>query len=128
MIKKNIIWATVFAGIVLICAAVIIGRAVLAKPARSAQIIQRGKVICTVDLTEKTEPYEFEVTSENGGHNTVRVENGKIGIIHADCPDKICVKQGLTDSSAQSIVCLPHQLSIAISSNDSGTDAVAGGF
>ncbi|MBR4895991.1 MAG: NusG domain II-containing protein, partial [Clostridia bacterium] len=48
------------------------------------------------------------------GENTVRVETGRIRIVSADCPDKICVDTGWISDSAAPIVCLPHRLVIRL--------------
>lgn len=122
--KKNLVWATVFILIIAISALVIFFHRSMSKTAKTAQILQNGKVVQTVDL-DVDEPYEFEIVSESG-HNTIRVENGKIGVVDADCPDKICVRQGFIDNGALPIVCLPHRLSVVITDNGSDIDAVSG--
>lgn len=93
----------------------------------TAEIKQDGKVIRTIDLTNTNEPYEFTVESNDGGHNTIRVENGRIAVIDADCDDKICVQQGYVSDASHPIVCLPHKLSITVTGNDGEYDAVVGG-
>lgn len=122
--KQNLKWAAVFILIIAASVLTIFFHRSLPKTARTAQILQNGEVVRTVDL-DVDEPYEFEVTSESG-HNTIRVENGKIGVIDADCPDKICVRQGFIDNGALPIVCLPHRLSVVITDNGSDIDAVSG--
>ena len=44
----------------------------------------------------------------------IRVEPGRIAVIGADCPDKVCVEAGWRSDSASPIVCLPHRLVIRI--------------
>lgn len=122
--KKDLKWAAVFLLIIAVSALVIFFHRSLPKTAKTAQILQNGEVVRTVDL-DTDEPYEFEIDSDNG-HNTIRVENGKIGVIDADCPDKICVRQGFIDNSALPIVCLPHKLLVVITDNGGDIDAVSG--
>ena len=43
----------------------------------------------------------------------------------ADCPDRLCVKQGEITNGIYPIVCLPHRLTVRIVEN-SGIDAVTG--
>lgn len=122
--KQNLVWAAVFILIIAVSALVIFFHRSLPKTAKTAQILQNGEVVRTVDL-DIDEPYEFEIVSDSG-HNTIRVENGKIGVVDADCPDKICVRQGFIDNGALPIVCLPHRLSVVITDNGSEIDAVSG--
>ncbi len=125
--RKNIKWAAVFLLVIAASIAVWFLHKSFAKPPKTAQILQNGVVIRTVDLENVSEPYEFEVVSEDGGRNVVRVENSRIGVVDADCPDKICVRQGFITSGVLPIVCLPHKLSVVIT-DESGVDAVAGGM
>ena len=53
------------------------------------------------------------------GTNVVLLENGRISIVQADCPDKLCVEQGAITTGGVPIVCLPHKLYINIT-DDSG--------
>ena len=127
-IKKNLKWACVFLLLIIICLFVSIIHSQLSETAKTAQILQDGQVIQTIDLQNVKEPYEFEIIAKNGGHNTIRVENGKIGIVHASCPDKICVKQGFSTNGTLPIVCLPNKLSVVIVNDNDGLDAVTGGI
>lgn len=51
------------------------------------------------------------------GRNIIRIMNGGVSVEDADCPDKICLKQGFINKSGQSIICLPHKLVIEIIGN-----------
>ncbi|MGN0106978.1 MAG: NusG domain II-containing protein [Hominilimicola sp.] len=126
--KKNLKWALAFLLLIIICTLVILFHNNSSKTAKTAEIIQNGEVIRTVDLQNVPMPYEFEVISPDGGYNTVRVEYGKIGIIHASCPDQICVKQGFIADGVLPVVCLPNKLSVVITDDSSELDAVAGGI
>ena len=126
--KKNLKWALVFFLIIVICALVILLHNNSSKTAKTAEIIQNGEVIRIVDLQNVPMPYEFEVISPDGGYNTVRVEYGKIGIVHASCPDQICVKQGFIANGVLPVVCLPNRLSVVITDDSNDLDAVTGGI
>lgn len=84
-----------------------------------AEIRQNGEVIRVVPLDEDR---EFTVTCGEGS-NTIRVANGEISVISADCPDKVCVKTGAISGGNIPIVCLPHRLEIIIVNSDNVTDA-----
>lgn len=55
------------------------------------------------------------------GENHLIVENGQAYLKDADCPDKLCVRQGAISRRGQSIICLPHKVVIEIT-DDVGTD------
>ncbi len=84
--------------------------------ARTAVIYQDGKVIRRIPLRAETTD-TFTIESSGGGFNQIRIENGKIGILDADCPDKLCVNMGMISSAAYPISCLPHKLVIQIEDN-----------
>ena len=79
-----------------------------------ADIYQNGKLIQSIPLNHVQEPYIITLTDTDGGTNTIEVRQGAIGIIAADCPDKICVNQGFIINSLTPITCLPHRLVIEI--------------
>lgn len=47
-----------------------------------------------------------------GGTNICRIENGKVKMIEASCPDKLCIKQKAVDASGGTIICLPNKVVI----------------
>lgn len=118
MNRKIVIAAVISAVVALagIAAFVIMNNAEFNAP--KAEIYQNGELIKTVELSENT---EFTVTCAEG-FNVITVEDGKICVSSADCPDKICVKQGKI-SGAVPIVCLPHRLEIRVVDGDDGVDA-----
>ena len=56
---------------------------------------------------------EFEVQTE-AGENKVVISGGKASVAYADCPDKLCVKQGEIDREGETIVCLPHKMVVEV--------------
>ncbi len=90
-----------------------------------AEIYSDGTLVQTVDLSEVSSPFEIPVEND-GNSNTILVESGKISVISASCPDKLCVKRGAITNSSYPIVCLPNKLVIKISDNNtSAPDAVS---
>ena len=85
-----------------------------------ADIYQDGNLIRSIPLNHVEEPYIFTLTDADGGINTIEVRQGAIGIIAADCPDKICVNQGFIINSLTPITCLPHRLVIEIRGSSAG--------
>lgn len=91
-----------------------------------ADIYQDGNLLASIPLDGKGAPYQFTVTGENGCFNEIQVCPHSIGILSADCPDKLCVNQGFIDRLGLPIVCLPNKLVIRLREADSGAvDAVA---
>lgn len=80
----------------------------------TAEVYQNGNLIASIPLNDVDESYTFTVRAEDGGSNVIEVRQGAIGIITADCPDRICVQQGFISNSALPITCLPHRLVIQI--------------
>ena len=66
-------------------------------PAGAEEIDFKNK-ICTIE-------------NENGGYNVITVQDGKIGVSEATCPDHYCMKRGLCNSGTE-IVCLPNRMTI----------------
>ncbi len=50
----------------------------------------------------------------NGGSNVLVIEDGAARVVEADCPDKLCVRQGEARRTGESIVCLPNRLIVTI--------------
>lgn len=50
----------------------------------------------------------------NGGTNILVIENGFAYLSDANCPDKLCVKQGKIHYSGQCITCLPNRLTVTV--------------
>ncbi len=75
------------------------------------EIVQNNEIIYSFDLSEEKNR-TFRIEGQQGGWNEVRIEDGKISITDADCPDHTCVKAGVLRSENIPIVCLPHKLVI----------------
>lgn len=85
---------------------------------QTVNIIQNGKILYTINL-ETAENQNIEVEYQ-GRKNIIRIENHKIFMSEADCPDHTCIKTGKL--SDYPIVCLPNKLVIEFSENNE-TDA-----
>lgn len=90
----------------------------------TAVITQDGQMLRRIDLDAVAEPFSFTLRDANGHENTVQVEPGRIRMLHANCPDQVCVRFGWLESGSTPIVCLPARLTIRL--EDAGPDAVAG--
>ena len=88
----------------------------------SAEIYVDGELLCTIDLDTLTEPLEIPA----GEGNVVLAEKGRVRMLSADCPDKLCVQMGWSDSPARPIVCLPNRVTVVITGKNGEQDAVIG--
>lgn len=75
------------------------------------EIVQDNKVLYTLDISKESDR-TIHITYPGGGWNDVKIEDGKIYVSDADCPDKTCVKTGVLRSENIPVVCLPHRLVI----------------
>ncbi len=91
---------------------------------KTAEVSSDGERIAEISLRNVDSPYEYPI--EKDEHiNILLVEEGKISMKSADCPDKLCVKQGAISTGVYPIVCLPNKIVVKINSDDSAADAVS---
>lgn len=70
-----------------------------------------------IRITVDGEPYGEYVLAEDqkisiGETNICQIQNGKVRMIQANCPDQLCVHQKAVDGAGGTIVCLPNQVVI----------------
>lgn len=86
-----------------------------------------GELILTVinDPSDENSPYIVEGNKPLGNHyNIIRITREGAEIIDSDCSTHICIHEGITDSPAKPIVCLPNKLLITVTGENTDTDAV----
>ncbi len=88
------------------------------KEARYVYIYKGDTLIETYSLN-KNEAYDIEIDND---FNRVVINQGTVFIEDADCPDKLCVKQGKISKSGESIICLPHKVVVKISAEEREND------
>ncbi len=83
--------------------------------------VQGDRVVVKVNGVEThayslSENAQFEIkTGENNENiNVVVIENGKVCVTEADCPDGICKEYRPISYVGETIVCLPHKVVIEI--------------
>lgn len=86
-----------------------------------ADIYQDGQLLQSISLGQVQESYTIEIKGDYGYTNRIEVHPGKIGVIWADCPDRLCVRQGFLETTAIPIVCLPNGLVIRLRPESGGT-------
>ena len=60
----------------------------------------------------------------NGGSNVLCIEDGSARMVDANCPDKLCVKQGAVKYTNQCITCLPNRLTVTVVGGDDSVEIV----
>ncbi len=85
--------------------------------ATSYSIYVSGKKITTIPARGDT------VFSVNGamGKMIIQMKNGKIRVIHSNCPEKICIRTGFIYKTGQSIACVPNKLIIVAEGKGKGS-------
>lgn len=87
-----------------------------------------GKEVASYSLDKDREE---TINGANGGTNVLVIKDGVAYLSEASCPDKLCVNQGKISKRGESIICLPNEVIVEISSDtineeeDDGFDAVA---
>ena len=79
-----------------------------------------GEVYCEYDMDEVDGI--IPISTPNGGENRLYVQDDLVYMDSANCPDKLCVKQGVIRDSTVPIVCLPNKVVVRIEGRDSGLD------
>ena len=79
-------------------------------PGAIVSIKSRGKTLYVLPLNR-----DKKVTVENShGRNCVEIKQGRVRISDADCPQRLCMKQGWIDRG--SLICLPNRLIVTVES------------
>ncbi|NLJ73810.1 MAG: NusG domain II-containing protein [Firmicutes bacterium] len=74
-----------------------------------------GEIVDELNLNENAHNIRYETAN---GYNILEVQDGKVRITEADCPDLLCVHTGWRERVGQMIVCLPHRLIVKIVGED----------
>lgn len=101
---KTKLWIGILAALLAVC----IGLSLwLLRPGQAAavEVWSEGELIKTLSLSVAQ---TFTVETEKG-LNVITVENGKVAVTQANCPDKYCMARGFCSGGTQ-IVCLPNRL------------------
>ena len=114
--------------LLLLCAASILCLLPREDTRYTAHIYQNGTLIMSIPLDQVTQPRQFTLYGENGCSNTLEVRPGSIGIVSADCPDKICVQQGFLHDSRLPVTCLPNRIVITLEPSGEDGDSQLDGI
>lgn len=121
--KSNRFWLFLLGLTAALCLVGIVLLSLRSSPGTVAEVYQNGVLLQTLRLDE---PVRYTLFAANGGSNTIVVQDGRICVSEATCPDQVCVKQGWVNSDATPIVCLPNRLVIQVKGGEQNLDAAAG--
>lgn len=81
-----------------------------------AYVIINTEKECEGYPLDKNEEIVIE-NPDDGSKNVVRIQDGKVSMTFASCPDLICVHHKPIDKNGEMIVCVPNGVSLEIVSN-----------
>ena len=88
-----------------------------------AEVRRDGELVKQIDLDKVSEPEH--IYFEEGIHQTILVEKGRIRFLESDCRDKICVQAGWLTKAGDKAVCMPAKTIIKINGESQQTDSIA---
>lgn len=118
---KTKYWVLLLSGVLAVSLALCLWLYRPREGATRAEIWSGGELVQTVELRID----QSLVVEHGGGRNVVTVEQGRIAVTEADCPDGYCMRRGFCAGGVP-IVCLPNRLTIRFVGGSSQVDAVAG--
>lgn len=74
-------------------------------------IVVNGEEIQSCSLSDNR---EILIETGENGKNLLRIEDGKVKMISANCPNQDCVNHKEIMYGNESIVCLPHKIAVII--------------
>ncbi len=117
--KKNTYILLLAVCIIAVC--IFVANKALAKTGDYAEVSVDGETVYELPLSENT---ELLIKGTDGGTNKLIINNGVCYVTEADCPDKLCIKQGKISHNGESIICLPHKLVITIRGTSNNTNPI----
>lgn len=63
---------------------------------------------------------ELIIDGYQEGYNRVVIEDGKVYMADANCPDKLCEHMGKISKTGENIVCMPHRVVVEIVGDGKG--------
>lgn len=85
-----------------------------------------NKIVVRVDgeIVETFDISQAGTYSLNNGTNILVIKDNEAWLTEANCPDKLCVKQGKISKVNQCITCLPNKLTVTVEGENSDVDLI----
>lgn len=74
-----------------------------------------GKLVDEIPLDQNKEKKSYSYRTEFGT-NIIQIDHGQAFVSEADCPDKLCMRQGKISRPGAMIVCLPNRFVVEVKS------------
>ena len=103
--KKRLLFDILLAVSILALAAILYLVIELSRePGAYVDVYTNGELVATYPLDTDGE------YSLNGGTNIIKIKDGKVLMLDADCPDRLCVRWGEISEGGECITCLPNRV------------------
>lgn len=116
MKKRDLILILCTIGIILIS---FIGISILPEKENAILQIRVGDEIYGEYSLDKNQSISINDT------NVCIIENGKVRMIEANCPDHVCIHSKEIDKKGGTIICMPNQIVLEIISDEKELDGIA---
>lgn len=80
-------------------------------PGLYAVVHKDGGVYASFPLNKDT---SVRIPQTGDDYNIICIKDGYVTVSDTDCPDMICTEHAPISETGETIVCLPHQLSVTI--------------
>lgn len=117
--REKILLAVIW---VIICGSLLVNHFLYSAPGAKVEVSILGadsnqNIVKTFDLSQDT---TFTIMTDPGtddepnGTNLLVIQDGKVWISEANCPNQDCVKMGKISMNGELLVCLPHKVTVSI--------------
>lgn len=113
IMKSTKFWVILIAAVLVLSAAASIFVYLYHGSGNVVAVYHHGELVDRIHLDTVTSPYSFTIGTEDQ-YNVVTVEQGRICVSEASCPDHVCINTGWLSDGAVPIVCLPNELVIQL--------------
>lgn len=86
------------------------------EPGEWAVVEVDGRETARYPLTEEC---AVVIEGYDDGRNTLVVQDGSAYVTDANCPDRLCEKQGRISKNGETIVCLPNRVVVTVRGGES---------
>ena len=62
--------------------------------------------------------FEERMIALSEGKNQIVIKDGYVYMEYAECPDKLCIKQGAIQNQGESIICLPNKVIVTVNGSE----------